>query len=382
LLFYETSTYQATEDDVTAKIAEEQFRNTGDNMVSKFTIDLSIGRDTAVSFVYVDRSDIADVRIDGPGTSVSLGTSSTSAVTVELNDHLRQFRFVFATLEPGVYQYTITRRGSRAQDVTATILSKSRKKGDDLLEVACTVIEVGRSSPPKFLVMAEVKKGSSPVINANVIAKIDRPNNYASVVLQLWDTGKKGDMVRDDGIYCAYFTQYSGAGRYIVQANVVANVMTAILESGFTASSALPILTDKSKQPNITTTPTGDFERVADAGSIQLKENFNAETTDLFPPSRTHDLRVLNISNRQVVFQWSAPGDELDYGQASEYELRYTMDYDLLKKNFHGRLHKTEKPKAAGEDEILVATLSGLGHAVTYYAALRTRDGGGKWSKI
>uniref|UniRef100_T1JCF0 VWFA domain-containing protein n=1 Tax=Strigamia maritima TaxID=126957 RepID=T1JCF0_STRMM len=382
--FLEVSTVQTTQEDLPAKLAETRYQSSSGSFRKSFTIDSSIGRDTAINFLYTDKSDINDITVNGQGVSVSLRSPNTPEVRVEQNDAQKQIRFVFANMPVGQYTYEVTRKGSTSQDMTVTILSKARIVGEDPIAVECSVHEEKNTNPPKFLITAYVTKGANPVIKAQVISKIDRPNNYKSVTVQLYDTGKKGDAVRDDGIYSGHFTQISGSGRYSVQATVVADMKTAILETGFTTSNAMEILTLQSNPPNVTEVTTGDFQRIADAGSIQVTQNLNAETTDLFPPNRIDDLQLVNISGQVVTLQWSAPGDDLSNGQAVEYDLRYTMDFDLLSSQFFGRRYNETSfaPKPSGETETLDARFIGLGSGIVYYVAIRARDNSGKWSDV
>uniref|UniRef100_T1JK76 VWFA domain-containing protein n=1 Tax=Strigamia maritima TaxID=126957 RepID=T1JK76_STRMM len=318
--FFEVSTGQTVQHgDLSVKLYEMKHQSFSDEPFGgSFTIDSSIGRDTAINFFYTDKYGIDDITVNGQGISVSLKSPSTPEIKVEQNDAQKQIRFVFANMPAGKYTYEVIRKGYTWQTMLVTIFTKDRYP----IRVENSMHVEKNSNPPKFLIIAYVTKRGNPVIKAEVISKIGRPNNFKSVIVQLYDSGKRGDAVRDDGIYSGYFTQMSGSGRYTVQTTVLANTKTAVLETGFTTSPAMEILTLQSNPPNVTEVATGDFQRIAEAGSILVTQNLNAEITDLFPPNRIDDLQLVSISGQVVTLQWSAPGDDLSNGQAAEYDLR------------------------------------------------------------
>ena len=73
----------------------------------------------------------------------------------------------------------------------------------------------------KLAILAKVTHGSDPVMNADVMAYIEREGEAAPIEIQLLDNGSGADNVADDGLYSRYFTKYDGKnGRYTLRCRV------------------------------------------------------------------------------------------------------------------------------------------------------------------
>lgn len=82
-----------------------------------------------------------------------------------------------------------------------------------------------------------------------------------------------------------------------------------------------------------------------------------------------------------VILQWTAPGDDSTFGQATEYDLRYTFKR-LFPRRFYDadRWVNTPTPGAPGTVETCV--VEDLAEETIYYFALRTKDDRGNISPI
>ncbi len=82
-----------------------------------------------------------------------------------------------------------------------------------------------------------------------------------------------------------------------------------------------------------------------------------------------------------VLLQWTAPGDDSTFGQATEYDLRYTFKPLFPRRFFDAdRWLNTPTPGAPGTLESCV--VEDLAEETIYYFALRTKDDRGNLSPI
>ncbi|XP_041464568.1 mucin-6-like [Lytechinus variegatus] len=189
------------------------------------------------------------------------------------------------------------------------------------------------------------------------------------------------DFMEDDGVYSGIFLDFDDNGRYSVTVNVLGT------------STTVPYSTRKRRA--VTPTPRSDsypFMRSA-SGGVFVVDNFTPNAPDILSPSRIQDLAYSSFSyeNASVVLTWTAVGDDLDQGTASEYELRYSNDIDFLKSNF------TESPlvveqqildgnlswiSPAGHSEILTILLPVLTGNHNYYFSIRALDEAGNKGAI
>ncbi|MFH1144053.1 MAG: choice-of-anchor D domain-containing protein, partial [Candidatus Eisenbacteria bacterium] len=102
---------------------------------------------------------------------------------------------------------------------------------------------------------------------------------------------------------------------------------------------------------------------------------------ELIPLSAVDDLAVSSIAATSVTLVWTAPGDDLDAGQASAYDVR-TSDFRIDEENFAqaSPVPDPPAPASAGSGETFV--VSGLLEGQTYYFALKTSDDAGTISAL
>jgi hypothetical protein len=228
---------------------------------------------------------------------------------------------------------------------------------------------------PAIILYAQLEQAGLPVLQAEMTARVHSSNSKAAPVrmVHLVDDGSGyPDITRGDGIYSAYFTEFSlgsssGGSSTIFSFEVEAtnNGTAAVLNS---RRSSEPLFSSRPEEccccgstfPTEPTIPLESFRRYSTATSFQLaspvvttddynsgsggNNNNNSRTggrrqqTDPFPPRRISDFRLANYFNNSlfVTLAWTAPGDDLDGGgPAFRYEIRcFTERAALGEANF------------------------------------------------
>ncbi|HEX7878801.1 MAG TPA: hypothetical protein VF720_05295, partial [Candidatus Eisenbacteria bacterium] len=94
---------------------------------------------------------------------------------------------------------------------------------------------------------------------------------------------------------------------------------------------------------------------------------------DVFPPAAITDLAIAHVGGTELYLEWTAPGDDEDSGQASRYDIRYSLD-PITASNFGAASQSDNEPVPglAGTPESFV--LSGLVSGIQYYVAMKSLD--------
>ncbi|XP_076035110.1 calcium-activated chloride channel regulator 4-like [Oratosquilla oratoria] len=227
-----------------------------------------------------------------------------------------------------------------------------------------------RPDDEPLTVFAQVSVEARPVIGAKVRAKVYQPQQPlleenlksdswgedGTLVLNLEDDGWGADVTKGDGIYSHYLTAVRSRGRYAVQVEVEGGEGTFINEgpkpqiaNGSTVVDDWCCGTTMPFDPS-TATRTGNFSRHLGVGEIKIATTIKQ---DFFPPSRVLDLSaaltqdeggVLEVfegavprpaellaptnseTKKKIELSWTAPGEDLDSGMVTKYEIRYASD--------------------------------------------------------
>lgn len=203
------------------------------------------------------------------------------------------------------------------------------------------------------MLFAEVTQDNLPVQSANIVAEIIKPGVVGEkgvIRLTLGDDGLGyPDITAKDGIYSGYLTDLSAEpGTYEFSVSATDNAGQARVSKPFGKSdyeccgSALP---------DYYTIPTSTFERLVIGESFHLTasasyfvRNGSPHIKDNFPPNRITDLKVKGYQNNTlgVILQWTAPGDDLNNGEAAQYELRAYTSKTLAAQFEEGILVETQ----------------------------------------
>ncbi len=99
------------------------------------------------------------------------------------------------------------------------------------------------------------------------------------------------------------------------------------------------------------------------------------------PPAAVTDLKADAISQTEFLLTWTAPGDDIMEGTASEYDIRYSY-YPINKQNWAGANHVIGEPapKPGGQPDSFIVT--GMAPGMNYYFAMKTADDVPNWSMI
>ncbi|MBM3236555.1 T9SS type A sorting domain-containing protein [Candidatus Poribacteria bacterium] len=107
---------------------------------------------------------------------------------------------------------------------------------------------------------------------------------------------------------------------------------------------------------------------------------------DPTPPSAVTNLSIYSIKSDSVTLNWTAPGDDGNFGTATTYDIRYSKE-PITETNWgdatqcDGELCDGEpSPKPAGSSESF--TVTGLSPNTVYYFALKTADEVPNWSAL
>ena len=180
-------------------------------------------------------------------------------------------------------------------------------------------------------------------------AIIEREDEPMPLTVTLKDEGYGADQIANDGIYSRYFTQHSSQNntRYTLRCQVVGDESTSVVQEkvraiDLKASKSYPLNPHSPVQTNpiccgssigedIVTQPTGEFTRVANGYSFRV---INPPDTnqDLYPPGQVTDLSVQSYASGGFsVIEFTATGDDYDFGTATKYEIRYSTNFTAIR---------------------------------------------------
>ncbi|XP_053549083.1 calcium-activated chloride channel regulator 1-like [Bombina bombina] len=213
-----------------------------------------------------------------------------------------------------------------------------------------------------LVIYAMVSQGMIPIKGANVTAIIE-PQIGNSVTQQLLDNGAGADIVKNDGIYSAYFFMFSNNGRYNLKVrvegkegkiNLVPPKSPAFYAPGYVENGEIVL---NPPQPAVNVDDlilnTGSFSRTATGGSFMVSNVGSGSLSDIYKPERITDLDA-EVKDTSIVLSWTATGDDLDQGEATRYDLRMSTNFKELKDNFESCISvniSSLTPQPAGSTE-------------------------------
>ncbi|KFM65684.1 Calcium-activated chloride channel regulator 2, partial [Stegodyphus mimosarum] len=216
-----------------------------------------------------------------------------------------------------------------------------------------------------LIIYAEIVSLSNRLLKQayRVGARISGPGILKPIEIELLDNGNGDpDTKKGDRIFSRYFTLFEEKGTYVVS---VFSKVAAAEEAMFVAGHS----TKKAVTP-LQTKIIGSF--------IVLKK---PPSVDIIPPNRICDLKVISVDhdNSTVELQWTAPGNDYDYGNASKYEIKYSTHWaDLLDFPFNSEgnvlTSSSLTPTTSGSPENIKFSFPQNSRSMTYYVALRAKD--------
>ncbi|MBN3289815.1 CLCA1 regulator, partial [Polypterus senegalus] len=269
-----------------------------------------------------------------------------------------------------------------AETLTMTVTSRAGSSSQPSVTVNAYMNKDSTNAQSPFKVYAEVSKGYLPVLGAKVTASIESDTNKEE--FQLLDNGAGADIIKNDGVYSGYFFKFSGNGRYSlkVKAQGIEKVTRLSFRKGARAyyipgyhengyifpNPQKPPVSEEDHQSDL-----GSFTRTTSGGVLVVTGMIGLQSPS-FPPCQITDLDA-NIEGEQVSLSWTAPGEHVDQGTASNYEIRMSASHKELKDHFENAILINTSglvPQEAGKREYFTFKPEGIvlkNGTIVYFAA-------------
>ncbi|KAK4030134.1 Uncharacterized protein APZ42_033003 [Daphnia magna] len=334
-----------------------------------FNVDPSVGQNLKLTVFNLEKQTNLDSMelMDPEGnvvTNVEQHGTTTASVTVPLAKIGRwNLKVKLSRAQSSLLLVTVTTQGRPDVKIPITTICKI-PQGPDIKDAQNNHIRIH----------AEVRKGMSAVLGAKVKAFLVKPDGE-SEILDLMDNGTNADTFADDGVYSRYFTGATMKGRYTVKCQVVSNDDT-LISQGFFGSASLQ-LHDNVFNGTDEGIPLTSFTRIASGGSFQV--GIPVSSYDAYPPGDVRDLSVTlvndTVTNVTVELKWTAPGDELDTGTVSRYELKYSeIVDDVINSNFDDESSVRKRRSVVKEDDLVAGSLKPIEAGSLQTATFRLTD--------
>lgn len=240
-----------------------------------------------------------------------------------MNEHFFIESFLFSQPEKlgNEWQYVIEWYPGGGSDQRSLVKMTSQPRyGEDDIVVniwsnSHSPSDIVTSQHP-LAIYAQVIKGPSPVLNANVMVDVTltMPDGLGSTFrMNLVDNGHGGaDLVAGDGIYSRFLTRYDGAGRYSFDITVTDNKKGAFTirsfkteENVFKTIQPLSCCGSRIEIKEEDRIPTGAFLRQTKGPVVHLL-SVPPSDVDLMPPSNIKDLKIQILpKSGQLVGTWT-----------------------------------------------------------------------------
>ncbi|EFX75018.1 hypothetical protein DAPPUDRAFT_323732 [Daphnia pulex] len=332
----------------------------GNKFEDSVIVDFTVGRNLTFRTEYTNRNYLQNFTAKSPSGQVYNTLIFYNAYIV-----------IPGIAKEGPWTFFLSFGSSTTDYVNVIVTSKSRSSSTAPITVECSVpsgtVVVDAAIAPVRLV-AVVQQGRNRVIGPNVQAYVERPDT-AIQVIDLVDTGVGADTSKSDGIYSRYYIDLSNAGRYTLVC-VVNSTESSYIDDGM---------------GQLQRTTMGDFDRVQSGGTFRVEKPLTPSYS--YPPSRVTDLKVVatEVDSTSLTIEWTAPGQELDNGTATEYQIKYFDVFDnLLDNNFNSDLSVqfgqgdvldgSLQPLESGSKQRVSLALPKKSENVTYFIALRATN--------
>lgn len=345
----------------------------------KVTIDITVGNDTFFLVTWI--SVIPNIELKDPKGKLYSNAQFVSDVVS------KSARLTLpGTAEIGDWEYSLCNTQSADQVLGLTVNSRAANPNEAPIIAETYMNADAGSFPAPMIVYATVTKGLAPVLGAKVTAYIE-PQNGKVVTLPLLDNGAGADIIKDDGIYSRFFTDFSGNGRYNLKVRVDSQEKDS--KAGAAKSGALYLpgyvengtLFTNPPKPKVTIEDLnlGNFSRTASGGAFVVSNVPSGPLPDVFKPTKISDLTAA-IAGLQVTLYWTATGDDADKGNASRYDLRMGLSREELVASFENGTAvniSSLVPSPSGSYEIFSFTPQGItikNGTVLYFALVAIDD--------
>ncbi|XP_071492562.1 calcium-activated chloride channel regulator 1-like [Diadema antillarum] len=321
--------------------------------------------------------------------------SSSDVITANPSFTQIQFDIQEEDTTSGQWELEVTNDDEDTRDFSV-IFQPKVLEGATPIEVTSAWALPFVSPPEKQVLYVMVFRGSAPVIEADVTATVtlnSLAGGVGKTVLRPLDNGAEPDSRMNDGTYSAYFTEFSGSGRYGVEIKVEAKDGTRVLVGVTTGAPAPanPAVGGVYQPLEILYEQTGNFNRETIGGSFECRNaaTCDADAVDLYPPARIVDLSGTHVDpvTQTVNLTFTAPGDDLSVGNVSHYEIRYSTNFTDLRQNFEESPTVPDNwfvfgdvfaPSPAGHVELFVIRVNQTGSITYTFAVVAFDDAGNR----
>ncbi|XP_071983872.1 calcium-activated chloride channel regulator 1-like isoform X2 [Engystomops pustulosus] len=299
-------------------------------------IDNTVGNETF--FLVTWQTAVPNINLQNPK-----GIVYTSAQFITDNTAKSSRLAIPGTAERGPWTYSICNTRTSVEALGLVVNSKASATNISPITVSAHMNQDANQYPNPMVIYATVSQGLTPVTGAKVIAMIE-PVTGPILTLELKDNGAGPDIIKNDGTYSSYFTQFSVNGRYGLKVRVVNNTNTvsrlvlpknrALYVPGLIINGSVIMNPPRPEIPDEDLN-VGEFSRTASGGSFVVSNVPSGPQPDIYKPEKITDLQA-EIVDDTITLSWTATGDDLDQGKASGYELRMNINPADLRNNFDG----------------------------------------------
>ncbi|XP_018014352.2 calcium-activated chloride channel regulator 1 [Hyalella azteca] len=328
----------------------------------QFVLDGTLGGEMRFSITYYDLGHVGNmiVLIDPLGQNVD---------TLNLQEEDGDVNMIFVTVKnamPGRWRYKVENRADSHQSLYIHVVATPASNSSSLTSTPSisggqytnsptaitleawtseTIVSSNTSiTSGPVVIYGKVWSGRGPVVGAQVEAMVQRlgmnstGSAFQPLVFTLHDNGACADITANDGVYSRYLpvlatgrytvrvkaTDHSGRAALVVQDP--AALSPRLLSGHFVSSGRRGRAVPSDQEGPYCCGSRMPYTRTQDAGMIAREDIVGVvdvlEEMSPYPPSRVTDLRVIvNPAAMQVTLHWTAPGNQLDHGKASHYEL-------------------------------------------------------------
>lgn len=219
---------------------------------------------------------------------------------------------------------------------------------------------------------AEINFSADDTVAPTAVTDLAAPNNGASWAQLTWTApGDDGDAGTASVYDIRYSTALIDAANWDAATPVIgepapqlSGSMESMVISGLSPSTPYYFaMKVRDEMPNITVL----------SNVVTVTTAATDSGLDTTAPAAVADLTVVSTTSSSVSLSWTAPGDDLNTGSATLYDIRYAIA-PITEANWDSASQVIGEgtPLIAGSVEFL--TVSSLDPGVTYYFAVRARD--------
>ncbi|CAL4141211.1 unnamed protein product, partial [Meganyctiphanes norvegica] len=300
-----------------------------------FMLDHSLGLDMYFFIYYYDLNHV--------GNKIELTMPSGKTITSAYMQEDGDANVVFINIpsaERGKWTYQVENRADSHQGLIMQVTASKSTNMKINMRVWTSLDTnkiIGQNQTTPIIVYTELKDGDVPMLKVKVTARLRRlgtnasGNPYSSINFDLYDNGLGDpDITGDDGVYSRYLPLIPHlqiiSGRYELSITADSNNGQAVKPvSTLISNEFKSYLGDNGSKDCCGSSITYDhlvelpsFQRSKIYGMLTLESQSEKDTVG---PNRILDLLAkVNTTSQEIILQWTAPGDDFDFGLTHHYE--------------------------------------------------------------